>query len=112
MVYPVECFGEVGRGNHSAKWGFSLIKSRGDFCGKGKEGGYGGAAMEEAVLGRGARKSRAKERKDKSFKDFRSRTEEGNRAEGSANVKGFVRLRDGEDKGVFPDGGEIRMGKG
>ena len=66
--------------------------------------------MEEAMLKRRARKRGAKEGKDKSFKDFRVGTKEGDWAEGSTNVKGFVRFRDREDEGVFPDRGKIRMG--
>ena len=49
---------------------------------------------------------------DKALKNFRSRAEERNRAIGGTNVEGFVRLRDREDKGMFPDSGKIRMSKG
>ena len=112
MVDPVEGFREVGCGNHSAVWGFSLVKTRGDLRGKWEEGGNGGPTMEEAVLEGGPWKRRAKKGKNKSLKDFKGGTKERNWAEGSAYIKGLVRLRDGEDEGMFPNRGKIRMGKG
>ena len=97
VVYPVECFGQIGRGNHSAEWGFPLIEARSDFGGKWERGSNSGPPVKEAVLEGSTRKRGAKERKDKSLKDLRGRAKKGNWAEGSAYIKGFVRLGDRED---------------
>ena len=51
-------------------------------------------------------------KKDKSFKDLRGRAKKGDWAKGGTDIEGFVRLRDREDKGMFPDSGKIRMSKG
>ena len=64
------------------------------------------------MLVRRAGDGRKKKRANKTFKNFRGRAEKGDRAKGCAKGKGFSRFGDWEDKGMFPDGGEVRMGKG
>ena len=57
------------------------------------------------MLIRRAGEVREEEAADKSLKDFRSGTEERDRAVGSAEVNRFIGFEDREDQGMLPDSG-------
>ena len=53
-----------------------------------------------------------KKRADETFKDFRGRAKEGNGTVGGAEMGRFTWFKDGKDKGMFPNSGEVGMVKG
>ena len=112
MVDGFKCFGQVNGSDDSAFRGFALVDSGGDEIGERKKSGSGGAAGGESMLMRRARKMLQELRTDKAFEKFRSGTEERNRTVGRREVKRLTRFRDREDKGMFPDSGDVSRIKG
>ena len=111
MVDAVECFREIGSADDSAKRRLLLIKTIGDLSGEGNKGSYAGPFGGEAMLEGGLGERWEKEGAYKLFKDFRGGAEEGDRAIGRAEVRGFIGFKDGENEGMLPDRGELGLGK-
>ena len=97
MVDCVESLADVDADGCGAQRRFSLVETVGDAGDSRKKGGYAGMGRAKTMLGGGRSKGRGDEREDKTFKDLRDRTKEGNWAV-RLGVKGrFFRFRDRED---------------
>ena len=109
MLDGVKSLRNVNSHRGSAKGRLPLVEAFGDLSDSGKESRSGRVEGAEAMLGRGGSKSRREKRENEPFKNFRSRTEEGDWTIGGRDKGGFVRFRDREDEGLFPDRGEVRV---
>ena len=110
MIDRVEGFTEVGCSHDGAGRWFPLVETPGNFVGqrvKGCDGRVtGGKAM---LVGRAVEVGKDKG-SHKAFKNFRGRAEKRDGSVGNTVKGGFVRLKDREDKGSFPDSGEGSLG--
>ena len=108
MLDGVESFGDVYRDHCRAERRFSFIEAVSDSRDGGEEGCSSRVLGSKAVLGWGRGERRREEGKNKTLKDLRGRAKEGDGAVRGGDRGGFTGLRDGNNKGLFPNRGEVR----
>ena len=104
----IKCLADIDGDRGSAERRFLLVEASCDASDGRKESSDGGVLGAKTVLGAGRGERRRQERENKTFKNLRGRAKEGDGAVRSRVQGGFTGLRDGNDKGLFPDRGEAR----
>ena len=88
---------------------FSFVEARRDSSDGREESSGSGVAGTESMLGRRRRERRGEKGKDQTLKDFRGGAQEGDGAIRGRREGRFTGLRDGNYKGLFPNGGKVRV---